>query len=361
MTDRKIVSGNLPAEFAERVSDSPASWREAREVTRPEEPEPLRSQYVGGSDIGAIIGVSERRTALEVWESKLGLSAPPDERLAEMLAFRQDMEDAVLRAFFRTHPEIRRNRSNVRVTAPLDEAPRLSCQIDATAIDTRDGGSDSVVVEAKTANERAGKSWGEAGSDEIDAGYVAQVQWQLGLTGWKRGFLAAAIGMDGDLRVWEFERDEEMINYMMMAARQFWREHVLAKVPPAPRRSTEVRRYLSRLVGVPVELSADGASALGRVFDLRAQIAALEKEKDTAEYRVFEDVRKAWSLPVDPTVAEPTENAILTHEGSTLAVYPLRSREAVDVARLRAEDPMTYHKFRRTSIYRVLSKPPKGR
>jgi putative phage-type endonuclease len=351
--DRKDVPSAVPAEVAERTSDR--MTREEMRGWRPEPrpPEPDRSTFVGGSDIGAIVGVSERRTALDVWEAKLKLAEPLDESTARMLRHRSRLEAAVLDAFEEDRPDVRIVARNVR--ASLNTDPPFSAQIDAIGAI----GVERVVVEAKTAADRMRYSWGES-VDEIDAGYIAQVQWQLACTGYDRGFLAAMIGIDGELRVYEIVRDQTIIDYLQNEAVAFW-SLVESRTPPraSSRRPTEVKRILARLTGTPVELSETAAKSLTKVFDLRARIAALEREKTWAEYDVFEEVRRAWRVPIDPTAPEPPEDAVLTHRGETVAVYPLRRRTSIDVERLRLEQPITYHQYSRASSYRVLSAPPK--
>lgn len=308
-----------------------------------------RKNYVGGSDIGAIVGVSPWQNALDVYEAKLGLAPPPD--AAQLKIFRRGklLEPAVLGMLCVDRPDVLLANSNRRYRD--SQQPLFSCEVDAEAT----VGGEDVNIEVKTS--RVAREWGEAGTEDIPPVYSAQAQWGLGITG-KRRTLVAALIWD-ELRVFEVVRNDDVIAWLREEALKFW-SLVEARTPPPPTRLEQVKRACAQLVGMPVELSDAGFDSLQAVLGAREKIRELERDQETAEHALFEEIRKAWSVPSDPTVDMPQDNALLTYGGKAVAVWRRQTRESIDAKRLREEEPLTFHKYARETTFRVLSKPPKG-
>lgn len=308
-----------------------------------------RRSFIGGSDIGAIVGVSPWQNALDVYETKLGLSPPPDP--TKLKTFRRGkMLEPIVFEMLREEREIATEARNRRYR---DKAQALfACEVDGEAI--VDG--EDVNIEAKTS--RMAHEWGAEGTEDIPPSYAAQAQWGLGITG-KRRCIVAALVWD-ELKTYEVVRNNDVIEWLREEALKFW-SLVEARTPPPPTTLAQVERVCARLVGMPVELSEAGVDAARRIFALRESIRAMEKEKEAQEFLLFDEVRRAWNVPADPTVSMPEDNAILTYQGKPLAIWRRQTRESVDAKRLREEEPMTFHKYARQSTYRVLAAPPKGK
>lgn len=101
-----------------------------------------------------------------------------------------------------------------------------------------------VVVEYKSQSQWA-RGWlhGSEG-DEIPHGYTPQVAWQLMCSGRELAIVVVGFGQDteqGDFELhnithYEVQRDPQFEAYCLTVARDFWKDHVLPRVPPQTQR-----------------------------------------------------------------------------------------------------------------------------
>lgn len=335
---------------------------------------PDRRKYIGGGAISSVLGVSPYRTALELWEEMTSDEPPrpPDPERERFFRRRSQMEPIVVRMLEEDHGIVATKvsfREPNRYRDPL--VPYFAAEIDFETVMTpmlaeRFPRLANVPVgevingEIKALNPRSIKQWGEPDAEEIPTHTASQALWGLGVTDRAACLVCPLFGID-ELPVYPILHDPQVIAWMRREADAFM-TLVRERRPPAPKpRSLEdLKRWAARVVGVPVDLDEATAATLTQIFSMRAEATALGKRVDTAEHALFEFVRKAWSVPSDPTVDMPTDNAVLRYQGKPLAVWRRQTKESVDVERLRSEDPMTFHRFKRESVFRVLAKPPKG-
>lgn len=167
-----------------------------------------RMRGIGGSDAPAILGLSARKTALEVYLQKRGeLADEPDNQA--MRAGRM-LEPAVRQMYAEDTGRI--------VTQP-DEMlvhPKYPFVIGHPDGLVRDEGR---LYEGKIA--RSDFGWGEAGSDQIPQDYVIQVQHYLLITALAVADVAVLIG-GCDFRIYEIPADRELQGMILEAEAEFW-------------------------------------------------------------------------------------------------------------------------------------------
>lgn len=181
----------------------------------------MRRTGIGGSEIGAVGGLSKWCSPLEVWRRKVHgevieeNNAMKRGRLLEPAVAEWYAEEtgAALRKVGRTLRH--RERGFVIATpdriATLNGAPR--------------------VLEIKTTNYARPDEWGASGTDEVPAAYLAQVAWTMAVTDMPSADLAVLISGD-DFRLYHFERDLELEGNLFELGEKFWVDHVLSQVPP---------------------------------------------------------------------------------------------------------------------------------
>jgi predicted phage-related endonuclease len=86
--------------------------------------------------------------------------------------------------------------------------------------------------------------WGPAGTDEVPQQYLLQVMWTMGVTDLPCADLAVLIGGD-DFRIYNFFRDPELEGHLFEAAEKWWRDHVVAGVPPRLDGSESASKWLA--------------------------------------------------------------------------------------------------------------------
>lgn len=194
---------------------------------------------IGGSDIGAIMGLSKWKSPVDVWLDKTGRTEP-DLEMSEPAYFGIELESFVAAEYSKRsgnkvqrvnqamkHPEHNWMLANIdRAVVADGSRARLDKDGKLTGI--------KGLLECKTASAYLEREWSD-GSAPL--AYVAQCQWYMAVTGAEWCDLAVLIG--GQKYVCHrIDRDESLIDAVIEAGRQFW-FNVLDGSPPTPRTPEE--------------------------------------------------------------------------------------------------------------------------
>jgi putative phage-type endonuclease len=302
-----------------------------------------RSGFIGGSDIGAIMGLSKYQTPLQVYLEKIGQAPPLDPEKEKFFRRRKRLEPIVLDSFEeeRGFKIVARNQRYVDPTHPF-----FGCEIDA---EYEDG--ERINIEAKTSNPFvAKKQWGAEGSDDIGLSYAAQAMWGLGITGRQRCTFAVLIG-DEDLQTFEIVRDEITIAAMRQRALRFWHENVIAQVPPEPINMDDIKRLLTKVNGRPVELDGNAAAWVEELRACRESGRKIEQLEEAALFKIADYVRRQWALDADE---QADDDAILMRGGQKIATWKKQSRATLDAKALTVAHPAIAAQYQRTAHFRVM-------
>lgn len=269
-----------------------------------------RRTGIGGSDIGAILGLSPYRSPLDVYLDKRGETADADNG-NEAMYWGTVLEDVVAREYAqRAGRKVQRINTMLRhpehkfALANLDRAV-INPQIAGT-VRWRDGQlTTDRILECKTANARMADQWGEPGSDFVPDTYLLQVQWYMAVTSTQVADLAVLIG-GSDYRTYTIARDDGLIADMLAEAEAFWKL-VLAGTPPAPRSADDARRlWPQHIAAKKVVVGQDIAGAC-------ADLLSLKGERDEIDARIEAKQLQVMTAMGDAEVAE--------FEGFTLATW----------------------------------------
>lgn len=196
-----------------------------------------RARKLGGSDAGAMLGLSHWKTNQQLWrEKRAALDGRPPEAGADSpaMAYGRAAEPLLRGLFALDHPELEVGHAEW-ASFGSPEYPFAMASLDGWLRER--GGGRSGVLEIKTAAPRGMAEW----DGRIPDAYYAQVCWYMGVTGFQFAFLRACIRRgfgDGDGR-WEV-RDYRMeraeiegdIEYVMEKGREFWRLVEEGREPP---------------------------------------------------------------------------------------------------------------------------------
>lgn len=187
---------------------------------------------VGGSEIGAVLGLNPYMSAFEVWARKLGRIAPKEDN--EAMRQGRDLEEYVAQRFCEKSG-LKVRRRNAIITN--DDVPHLMATIDRQI-----EGSDSG-LECKTVSPYMANNW--RGTD-IPAHYYAQCVAYMTVLGWPDWYLAALV-YGRDFKVYHLTDRPELPTpewavridvdpgdrkALAKAAEDFWTRHVETKTPP---------------------------------------------------------------------------------------------------------------------------------
>ena len=202
-----------------------------------------RRSGLGGSDIGAILGLSKYKTPVQVWLEKTGRA--DDQEASLPMRFGSFAEDFVASEYEkRTGRIVQRFSSMLRhPTAPLiGHVDRLVVPDGAKSASFRREIRTDTGLECKTASsyEVSSPDWGEEGTDQIPAGYLVQCAAYMALTGCSRWDLAVLFG-NHEFRVYRLLRDLELEAEIIARASEWWERHVIHGDMPDPSTIEDVR------------------------------------------------------------------------------------------------------------------------
>jgi putative phage-type endonuclease len=180
----------------------------------------LRKTYLGGSDLGAVIGVNKYKTALDVYLEKT--SEFVEEVNNDATYWGNVLEDVVAQEYSK------------RVNLPVEVETKLlrhpEYEFLAANID-RWVGNKEYVLECKTAGFMMSKEWGEEGSDSIPESYLVQSAWYAAICDVPKVDIAVLIGGQ-DFRIYSYARNKEFEEKLLRIACNFWHNHIQKRIPP---------------------------------------------------------------------------------------------------------------------------------
>lgn len=175
-----------------------------------------RNGYIGGSDIGTIMGVNQWKSPYTLWAEKTGLIEVEDISDKDAVWFGVMEEDIIAKRFM-MKTELKVKKSNYAYGCK--EYPYLRGHVDRIAAKGKWG------LEIKTTS-----SWNKTKYDEgeIPESHYWQCMFYMFLTGWDTWYLATK--RDNRFYITKISRDDEAIERMLDACEDFW-NHVQSGEP----------------------------------------------------------------------------------------------------------------------------------
>jgi putative phage-type endonuclease len=253
-----------------------------------------RREYIGASDLPAILGMGYRGE-YELALEKRGLAQPPDETWA--MAWGQRVQTLAADVY---RDLTGKRCRNVRTTTSHPRYPHVRASLDLRVVGERRA------VEVKWTSRRL--------SEPMDAWRV-QCLGQLGVTGLERVDILKLSGWEAPV-IWTVERDEAAIADLMETAEAWYRRFVLGDELPEPDGSPAAGRYLDRLRGTDERDATDEQEVL--LDDLRSVRSRLEV------------LEKADRVLVQQLKASMTSTGVLRARGARVTWTETKGRTATD-------------------------------
>lgn len=273
---------------------------------------------IGGSDVGAILGVNKYKTPFEVYIEKTEPITEVKEQ-SESAYFGDIFEDVVAKEFEkRTGKKVRRDRKHYK----HKDYPFMVANIDRRVV------GENAILECKTANQFLMKEWE---GEEIPASYLVQVQHYLAVTGAEIGYIAVLIG--GQKFIWkEVQRDEELIDMIIQSEREFWKL-VEAKTPPSLDGSSAAENYLKEKYK-----QAESEKSIELGFEYKDKIKTYLEKKE--QLKGFETEVKELENQIKFEIG----SAEYAHAPGYTLSWKNVSSSKVDSKKLKSEYPEVYEK-----------------
>jgi len=289
-----------------------------------------RKNYIGASDMAAIMGLDPFRTAYDIWLQKTGRITETAENKAMQRG--TYLEDAVLTWFAdTTNKKIIRNQTRV---CPESRVP-IAANLDAFVPDEKRP------VEAKTAGPYSKERWGEDGTDQVPDRILVQTTVQMLCTQADCCYVPAYLPYR-EFVLFVVKYNKLLAELILEKAEQFWTKYVQPDTPPensAPSidLAKNIRRQPNRTVSIP--------SAVCRAYQY-AYDAYKEKEKD---------LERAKAILL--SCLDGADEGICEEE-KIIFVNRQIERETIDTKALKEENPDLAEKYIRKITYSTLKINP---
>lgn len=282
-----------------------------------EEQRQLRKQYIGSSDVAAIMGFSPFANAADIYWQKVGDASQPE---SEAMALGTRLETAILDDF---EQEIGR-----RLLRNVFQDKGILCANHDAIVDARPYKEG---VEAKTTGLLGPlkDQWGEPGTDEIPEYILLQCQTQIHVSDLELVWVPVLIGGRGR-PTFKVEPDDFVIRSIVEAADRFMTNHVAKRIPPenvVPSLEVvkRIRREPNKVISIPDSIIENWNAA-------KASLKAAKEQEEMATAAVLATLGDAECGDCSSgrlTYLEQTRKAYEVKE-STYRVLRFKARKGND-------------------------------
>lgn len=253
-----------------------------------------RKKSLGGSDMGAVLGLNKYRSPYTVWAEKTGRIGEEPEN--EAMRVGRDLEPYVASRF---EEASRKSVRRMNYLLRREDCPHLHANIDRQVI------GESAGLECKTASALNLKRY-EGG--DFPESYYAQCVTYLAVTGWQRWYLAALVlgkgfycyqittVKDDDRPEWcesSVYVSPEEIEAVKRCAEDFWRDYVDAGNPPPMDGAESTTETITTIYegGGGGEVELFGRESLIEQYQyLMSRKKAIEKDADAIKQQLMTDL-----------------------------------------------------------------------
>lgn len=292
-----------------------------------------RRKSLGGSDIGAVLGLNSYETPYSVWADKRGLLTDDEEN--ESMRQGRDLEQYVASRFEGVSGK-RVRRVNAILRNP--EFPHIHANIDREIVGERAG------LECKTASALSASKFK---GGEFPKSYYAQCVTYLAVTGYKRWYLAALI-LGKEFKVYQMTRipddecpewceesvyvDDEEIKVLAQVAKDFWENYVETGNPPPTDGEKSTTKALSQVLG---DSAAEKEEIdLMEISETVEEYTLLKAEKDALEKKI-----ESVGNLIKQYMASAQRGVLATEDGEITVNYATQKRMLFDKDAFAREHP----------------------
>ena len=234
----------------------------------------LRKGYIGGSDAGAVVGLNPYKSAYSLWAEKTGKL--PEFEGNTITRVGSYLEELVAQMFTEETGKKVRKKNRILVN---EDYPFACADVDRLVV------GEKALLEIKTTNSPVATKKFKNG--EYPEAWYCQMTHYLAVTGLEKAYLAVLIECR-DFKIFELERDEEEIEALMDAEKNFW-NLVKTDTPPVADGMASTSEALTAIYPQSNDESVDlfgYVNELVQYMALTAQIKALEGQKDEVANKV---------------------------------------------------------------------------
>lgn len=252
-----------------------------------------RTKGIGGSDVGAVLGLNKYKSTYTLWAEKTGL-LHTEEIDNESMRIGRDLEDYVAKRFMEAtgHEVVTSDYS-----FQSEEHPFMLANVDRLLTDEPCG------LECKTASALTRYDF-ENG--DIPPSYYCQCMHYMAVTGLNKWYIAILV-MGKGFYWFEIKRDKEEIKALIEAEEDFWNKVQTGEAPPIDGTSstaTTLGAVFNRSHDKECILGHEAENALNMIYNINEKIKELKEQKTLYENIVKRDMEDAEKAEVEDYVVK---------------------------------------------------------
>lgn len=287
-----------------------------------------RRKGLGGSDCGVVLGVNKYKSKYQLYLEKRGEFTQEVDN--EFIYFGNALEDFVAKEF--------EKRSGKEVFIHETTMFHPEHEFMLANVDRLVKG-ENALLECKTASEYVKGEWD---GDDIPPSYLCQIMHYLAVTGLEKAYIAVLIG--GNKFVWKsIERDEELIEIIIQAEKDFWYNHVVPGIPPEIDGSEAATSFVKELYpydnGGKIILNDEVETLLEAIEVIKKDIKSLTEQQKEYENRI--------KLMIGENEKGFTDKYVINYKSYTSV--------RLDSAKIKKEQKDIYEKYGKESTARKFS------
>lgn len=288
-----------------------------------------RMTGIGGSDAGTILGVNKWKSKTQLFFEKTNPEMI-QEISNDAIHFGNVLEDVVAEEFAaRTGKKVRRDNRMLR----HPDHHFMMANLDRVVV------GEKALLECKTTSQYNAEQWED---DNVPAQYLCQIQHYMAVTGFEKAYIAVLIG--GQSFIWkEIERDDELIQIIIDAEKDFWENNVQANVIPEIDGSEATSDFINHMYqdidNEEIELGTEADTLMKAIESIKEDI----KEK--------QQLQKKYENQLKDALGHNTAGKT----GAYLATWKQQTRRNLDKKALEEKyGKEVIDQFYKESEYRVL-------
>lgn len=221
-----------------------------------------RMTGIGGSDAGTILGVNKWKSKTQLFFEKTNPEMV-QEISNDAIHFGNVLEDVVAEEFAaRTGKKVRRDNRMLR----HPEHHFMMANLDRVVV------GEKALLECKTTSQYNAEQWED---DNVPAQYLCQIQHYMAVTGFEKAYIAVLIG--GQSFIWkEIERDDELIQIIIDAEKDFWENNVQVGVIPEIDGSEATSEFINHMYqdidNEEIELGSEADTLMKAIESIKEDI-----------------------------------------------------------------------------------------
>lgn len=292
-----------------------------------------RQNGIGGSDVGAVLGLNKYKSAYTLWAEKTWL-LHTEEVDNESMRIGRDLEDYVAKRFMEAtgHTVVTSDYSFQSKAHPF-----MLANVDRLLTDEPCG------LECKTASALTRYDF-ENG--DIPPSYYCQCMHYMAVTGLKKWYIAILV-MGKGFYWFEIKRDEEEIKALIEAEEDFWNKVQTGEAPQIDGTMSTAKTLgavFNRSKDKECILGHEAENALNMIYNINEKIKELKEQKTLYENIVKRDMQDAEKAEVEDYVVK----------------WNRKETERFSQSDLKKHEPLIYKKYmKETTSERFMVKKKK--